>query len=363
MRSIDVLRRWMMRAGAAVLFAHLPLAAASAQSAAADDAARCTAIADDQERLRCYDHALKRVAPAQGAQPLGETSNTRHVVFPHETGATGTSRSVADSLLDSRWELDPASKKGEFRIRAYKPVYLLPAFYTSDTNQTPSSPAPGRTVTTPRELQSIEAVYQLSLKTKLWQNIFGDNGDLWTGYTQVSHWQIYNEAQSRPFSETNYEPELMLMFRTNYDVLGWKGRLFGLSVNHQSNGQSLPLSRSWNRVMLNVGFEREGWSLMLRPWWRVRDDNDDNPDISDYIGRADLQLVHEWNGHEFALMARHTLRGGERSRGALQFDWAFPISGDLRGHVQLFDGYGQSLIDYNHRAWYLGVGLSLIEWY
>jgi len=324
-------------------------------------AEQCVDIAGDADRLLCYDRALGRQAPAPAA-PVAETPARNSAgVFRREPDRT--EHPLVASLLDSRWELDEASKQGEFHIRAYKPVYLLPVFYTSNTNQTPSSPAPNRTVTASRNLQSIETVYQLSLKTKLWENILGDNGDLWTGYTQTSHWQIYHGSESRPFSETNYEPELMLMFRTNYQALGWDGRLLGFGVDHQSNGQSDPLSRSWNRVMLNLGFERDGWTLLLRPWWRIPDSNDDNPDISDYMGRGDLQLVHVWNDQQFSLMARHSLRFGDRSHGALQFDWAFPISGELRGHVQMFDGYGQSLIDYNHKAWYLGVGLSLLEWY
>lgn len=332
----------------------------TAAEAATDDALHCVGLSEDASRLACYDRAMKRA----GTPPPRPAAATRNEVFPLErTAEAGSEPTFAASLLDSRWELDEATKQGEFRIRAYKPVYLLPMFYTSRTNQFPSTPADGRTATQRRDLQPFELVYQLSLKTKLWENVFGDNGDLWAGYTQFSHWQVYNEAHSHPFSETNYEPELMLAFRTDYDVLGWKGRLFGLSVDHQSNGQGLPLSRSWNRAMLNVGFERDGWTLMLRPWWRLPESNDDNPDISDHIGRFDLQLVHEWNGHEFALMARHTLRGGERSRGAVQFDWAFPLSGELRGHLQWFDGYGQSLIDYNRRAWYLGLGISLLEWY
>ena len=185
------------------------------------------------------------------------------------------------------------------------------------------------------------------------------------GYTQVSHWQLYAQDQSRPFRETTYEPDATLMFRTDYNVLGWNGRLFGIGLDHQSNGRSNPLSRSWNRVMLNIGFERDGWTLMFRPWVRLHEsrDVDDNPDISDYMGRGDVQLVRVWKGNEFSLRARHTLRGGDDSRGALEFDWAFPIVEELRGHVQLFDGYGESLIDYNHRAWYFGVGVSLLEWY
>lgn len=339
----------------------IPLALALAMHAVAavaatGDAASCRDIADDGARLRCYDAAFE----GPGGTPVARRQLPRSaVVYPHDEERNAR----PDSLLDSRWELDEASKKGEFHMRAYKPVYILPVYATSRMNQFPSSPAADRTASESRNLQPFEMLYQLSLKTKLWENVFGDNGDLWAGYTQVSHWQIYDEAHSRPFSETNYEPELMLAFRTDFNVLGWNGRLFGIGVNHQSNGRGNPLSRSWNRAILDFGFERDGWALMLRPWWRIPDGTDDNPDISDYVGRADLRLVREWNEHEFALMARHTLRGGERSRGALQFDWAFPISGELRGHLQLFNGYGQSLLDYNHRAWYLGIGVSLLEWY
>jgi phospholipase A1 len=118
-------------------------------------------------------------------------------------------------------------------------------------------------------------------------------------------------------------------------------------------------------VIFDIGLDRDDWALVLRPWWRIPEsrDVDDNPDIDDYMGRGDVQLTHLWNGHEFSLLARHSLRGGDRSHGALEFDWAFPIVDELRGHVQVFDGYGESLIDYNHRAWYLGLGVSLLEWY
>ncbi|MBB5883023.1 phospholipase [Xanthomonas sp. LMG 8992] len=349
----------------------------------------CVAISSDAARLACYDQALsRRTADPQAADAAAQAASERQkqqldASVPGDAGVAERTRQRAaaifkqdrydstianagkGSLLDSRWELAKDSKLGTFQLRAYKPVYLLPAFWTSKKNELPSSPNPVNTVTTAEPLDSVEAKFQLSFKTKIVENIFGDNGDLWGGYTQSSRWQVYNSEQSRPFRETNYEPELMLVFRNNYSLFGWKGRMTGIQLTHQSNGRSDPLSRSWNRAMLNIGLDRDNWALVLRPWYRIPESRkqDNNPDIEDYMGRGDATLIYNRNGHEVALMARHSLRGGDRSHGAVQLDWGFPISNLLRGHVQVFDGYGESMIDYNHRATYVGVGISLLEWF
>ena len=67
--------------------------------------------------------------------------------------------------------------------------------------------------------------------------------------------------------------------------------------------------------------------------------------------------------HEFAALLRHSLRGGDRSRGSVQLDWAFPIRGNLRARAQLFHGYAENLIDYDFLTTRIGFGISLIEWY
>jgi len=251
-----------------------------------------------------------------------------------------------------------------FQMRAYKPVYLLPAFWSSDPNEVPSSPNPDNTALAPENLSSVETKFQISFKTKFAENLFGDNGDLWGAYTQNSRWQVYNADQSRPFRETNYEPEVMLVFRNNYRLGGWRGRMAGISLNHQSNGRGDPFSRSWNRVILSAGIDRENWAFVVRPWWRISDGSDDNnPDMEDFMGRGDAMLVYSKNGHEFAVLGRHSLRGVDKSHGALQLDWGFPIDRTLRGRVQVFHGYGESMIDYNHKATYVGLGISLLEWF
>lgn len=337
----------------------------------------CAALEISAERLACYDTLFKipvtdkpaivserRAAAEIAPEPdnlkakIGQTVSN---IYASE----GSKLTPNLSLLDSRWELSPESKLGTWNIRSYQPVYLMPGFWTSKKNEFPQSENPENTVKEDHNLTSTEAKFQLSLKTKAVENILGDNGDLWLGYTQSSRWQVYNSEESRPFRETNYEPEASLIFRTNYDLLGLNWRMLGLTINHQSNGRSDPLSRSWNRVMLNLGFEKDNFALMVRPWYRFEEkrEDDNNPEIKNYIGRGDMTAFYRYKEHDFSLMLRHTLKGGDENRGAVQFDWSFPISGRLRGQFQLFDGYGESLIDYNHRATYIGLGVSLMNWF
>lgn len=311
---------------AAFGLASSPLASQIASEPATPRA--CAALVSDSERLACYDLAMSRVVEA--------VTSSR-------------------SLLDRRWELEPASKLGTFSMRGYQPIYVLPWVGSTDVNDSDS----------PISTDHSELEFQISWKTKAWQGVFGDVGDLWLAYTQSSRWQIYDGSNSRPFRESNYEPEILMVFATRYRILGWDARLLSIGLDHESNGRDSPRSRSWNRVTAAVGLERGVWTLTLKPWWRVPEGarEDDNPDIEDHIGRAEVLLVRHVGHHEFAALLRHSLRGGDASRGAVQLDWAFPIRGNLRAHAQLFHGYGESLIDYDFRSTRIGVGISLIEWY
>ncbi len=336
----------------------------------------CAALEISAERLACYDSLFKIaitdkpviVSERRAAEIAPEPDNLKAKIgqtVSNIYASEGSKLTPNLSLLDSRWELSPESKLGTWNIRSYQPIYLMPGFWTSKKNEFPQSENPQNTVEEDQNLTSIEAKFQLSLKTKAVENILGNNGDLWLGYTQSSRWQVYNSEESRPFRETNYEPEASFVLRTNYDLFGLNWRMLGLTINHQSNGRSDPLSRSWNRVMLNLGFEKDNFALMVRPWYRFEEnrDDDNNPEIKNYIGRGDMTAFYRHNEHDFSLMLRHTLKGGDDNRGAIQFDWSFPISGRLRGQFQLFDGYGESLIDYNHRATYVGLGVSLMNWF
>jgi phospholipase A1 len=334
-------------------------------SAHAIDMDECRATEDDLKRLACYDAASGRIIKNDQQKTVVKDDPamvSKIAVLP--TKLDDTRPGTRPSSLDERWDLDGNPDPALFTLRPYKPVYILPVFYSSSPNTHPTSPNPANDATLKGPLDHLEGKFQLSLKAKMLDNVLVDHGSLWFGYTQSSRWQVYNHATSRPFRETNYEPELIYTAPTHYSLFGVDGKMVGLSLTHQSNGRDIPQSRSWNRVIGQVGFESGNWTALVRPWLRIREkaDKDDNSDILDYVGRGEVVLIRKLDNQQVAITLRHTLRGGDKSRGSVAVDWAFPVYGYLKGHVQVFTGYGESLIDYNRRQTSVGVGLSLLEW-
>ena len=263
--------------------------------------------------------------------------------------------------LSELWELDDQHHRGTFLITSYKPIYFTLAKFSSDTNKNPRSENSEKAVPEMLDLNPIEAKFQVSLKTKIFHNMLWGKADLWAGYTQRAYWQIYNKEQSRPFRELNYEPELILNFPIKFSVLGFEAKMIGAAIVHESNGQSDPTSRSWNRMAFHMGLERHDWQVMLKPWFRIGSKIDDNPQISDFVGRGEASVSYDWGRQRFTAIGRHSMRFGANRRGSLQLNWSFPIVKNFSGHIQFFDGYGETLIDYNHRQTTIGLGVSLIN--
>ena len=203
--------------------------------------------------------------------------------------------------------------------------------------------------------------FQLSLKTQLWPGLVGDSS-LWFAYTQQSYWQIYaNSEASAPFRETNYQPELIWSFPTDFNFLGLRGRTVNLALNHQSNGQSDPLSRSWNRVTGEVVFEGERTMYSVKSWVRIDDpDVDNNPNIEDYMGRIELGWAYKGDNYVVDAWFKNNLASDNRS--SIEVNWAFPLAQHLRGYVQLYSGYGENMIDMENRNTRIGIGLALTDW-
>lgn len=272
---------------------------------------------------------------------------------------------IDNSSLTERWLIKNDTAKS-FKIVPYKPVYLLPVNYIDDINNSPKSDNPLNTVTEPSEFINPELTFQLSFKTRMVR--INKNKklkvDLWLAYTQLSKWQFYNGANSRPFRETNYEPEGLVVVPVNYKIFGLQGVYLGVGFNHQSNGRSNPLSRSWNRITFQAGWETDHWSVVLNPWIRIQEDaiEDNNPGIENYVGRAELLTAFSKDRHSASLALRHSLNTGHNNRGSLRLHYSYQIFDNLALLLQVFHGYGENLIDYNHKQTTVGIGFSLVRW-
>lgn len=271
--------------------------------------------------------------------------------------ATATPAEEEGSAIDRRMALEWETEDNPFVITPHRPTYLLPLSYNDRVNDTPYE-----NTVQPLIAEHNEAKFQFSFKVPLFKGLLFGEGFLSFGYTQQSYWQAYNGNYSSPFRETNHEPELLATYPVSYQVLGLEGRLLELSFNHQSNGRSEPLSRSWNRIMLDIILEKDDFYLSLKPWMRIPEpeENDDNPDIEDYLGNFELRALRLYRDHSFGIMLRNNLQSN--NRGAVQLDYTFPIRKRLNGYVQLFNGYGESLIDYDHYSNRIGIGIMLTNW-
>jgi phospholipase A1 len=280
------------------------------------------------------------------------------------------------SELSRFWELETGTACDTFSIRGYRPISLS-LIGSNSVNTQPTSANPLNNADTAQPFRRTETRIQLSVRTKILQGLLTRGhptarDSLWFGYTQQSYWQLFNPDLSRPFRVTDHEPEIVYVLPTDAPLPGgWRLRYSGVGVVHQSNGQSLPLSRSWNRVYLMTGMEHgHDFNVRARVWQRIPEKlgNDDNPDISNYVGRAELSAF--WNPNRentLGLTLRHSLRSN--ANGSVRVEWLRTLGqGDspraasgLRLHTQLFSGYGDSLLDYNRRRTVLSVGLSLVD--
>jgi phospholipase A1/A2 len=263
-------------------------------------------------------------------------------------------------VLTQRREEERQTYTNQYAITPHRPNYLLLASYAEHR---PSNASFARDDKDDDAAQKAEAKFQISLKAPLWLDAFGGAGDFFVGYTQRSFWQTYNTGASAPFRETDYEPEVWFRRTINQPFLGWNVSAVSLGFNHQSNGRGHDFSHSWNRIIGTVALERESTGLIIRPWWRIPESkaHDDNPDMTKYMGRFDITMIKKYGSQSFELMVRNNLHTRD-NKGALQVGWSFPLTDRLRGYVQWFTGYGESLIDYNVRQNTIGAGIQLVDW-
>jgi phospholipase A1 len=318
---------------AMVLFASLFSVSAFAQSMDQSCFLEVLADADDSTtvgelRALCRDRPSDE-APAPAAKPVPV---------------------YEQSALEERLAYEETGKDRPFVITAHQPSYIL----WSSVDEINVDPFLALEPTA--QLDDSEMMFQLSIKAPIWQNMFGSDIDGYFGYTTKSYWQLFNDDFSAPFRETNYQPELFVRKVRNLDssfgIAGWD-----LSLNHESNGRAEPLSRSWNRVMGRAGLQlNPKLTLFARAWWRIPEDEEDdnNPNMYHYYGYGDVRAVWTPNRNTFTAL----LRPGTEEF-SYELTWSFPISRVFRVYALYYNGYGESMIDYNYKNERIAIGIAL----
>lgn len=307
-------------------------------------------VGEIREICQLQMQAESSESPTDNAQSVAQSP----AATDESSVITETSAVSRRSMFERAEDLNP------FVILPHRPNYIIFSNNTASPNQAPFEAAnSSRNV----DFQPWETKFQISLKAPVYRGVFGDHGDLFVAYTNRSFWQMFNKEGSAPFRDSNHEPEAWLEFENDYELLGFKNSLIRTGLSHQSNGQSGALSRSWNRLYADFVFERNNLYLSVKPWWRIPegDSNDDNPDIERYMGNVEFSALYKYGEHNFDVMVRNNLRGGD-NRGAVQFGWSFPLFKKFRGYVQWFNGYGESLIDYDAHSNSIGFGIQFSDW-
>ncbi|MEZ5651517.1 MAG: phospholipase A [Burkholderiaceae bacterium] len=246
----------------------------------------------------------------------------------------------------------------------HRPNYLMPASWARGFSTDEASS------------RSLEVQFQVSLKMPFTLPALRGRPDLpvlFFAYTGTAWWQAYDQDRSSPFREYNHAPELFMQWPLNRSFGGLTARKLDTGFEHQSNGRPAPRSRSWNRLFAQIDFDyRERYWVSLRSWWRIPEDakpfegaadGDDNPDILRYLGYGALRFGYAGPSLSWNAMLRHGLRHG--GKGALEVNVSYPTGFNPRTRwlLRWFDGYGDSLVDYNRRVQRLGIGLMLNDWY
>lgn len=289
----------------------------------------------EKEPQKPLEEVIINEPPLEKPHPsdkISITNGLNHIKNSFETVHDTQTNNTIEQILSSSFDLYP-----------YKENYLLPFSYDFKNRL---------------NRDQTEAKFQISVKKPITYDLFGLKETLYFGYTQKSFWQIY--AHSSPFRETNYQPEIYLLVPfEDQTISSLKAYKFGYL--HESNGQSTH-SRSWDRFYLEGYFQTQNLFFVPRIWVRVpeKNSNDDNPDIEEYLGYGDLNILYAYKEHTFKLLLRNNLKLNHKNKGFVELNWSFPLFGSPNNFafVQLSSGYGDSLIDYDKEINRIGFGIS-----
>jgi phospholipase A1 len=229
-----------------------------------------------------------------------------------------------------------------YNISAYKTNYFLPLSYRyGGTYENTNTHIP----------KDYETEFQFSFRYDITSDLMG-LGEIYTlAYTQKSFWQLY--VTSAYFRESNYEPEFFITFPSLFNSHKYGVKAISFAFTHESNGRGGAEERSWNRVSVSSVFQYKYLFTKVKLWTSWSSALEYNEDLLDYLGYGYVKFILPYKKHIFSLKVT--------TKGSLEANYSYPAFGrdDVFFYVKTYNGYGESLIDYDHYVNKVGFGFSL----
>lgn len=276
---------------------------------------------------------------------LAEFSSNRLLISVSDS-ADPIAAMTAGSLVETPPEMDPMPEN-EPALSAYEPVYFLVG-----------------------GLGGFDAQFQLSFKYRLFDpesvpvKLLPVLSGLHFGYSQTSLWDL--SADSKPLRDTSYRPSLFWQSRLDETAIG--PAYLRAGYEHESNGKDGLNSRSIDMLFVQPIWQKnfaDGNSLLFLPRFYGYLRREDRPDIAGYRGYVDWMFRY---GDERDWLMTSRIRTGTAGHMSTQLDFSKPLRNRLFAHTggflhfQLFNGYGDSILDYNLRSpTQLRAGFSIVR--
>lgn len=187
--------------------------------------------------------------------------------------------------------------------------------------------------------------FQISIAQKLTRSVLPWHTYIFLMYTQKTFWNVFEK--SLPMHDLNFNPGI-----------GWskpffnKDRYVGkltLLLEHESNGRDSIQSRSWNRISIGGSVLIDPWIMVHGKVWIPIIDGQNNRDILNYCGIYQTGVEIATPDRKFIWDITFVKRKGWNLNfnTIFEFSWRFHKKSNQYFFLQYYNGYGESLLDYN----------------
>lgn len=227
------------------------------------------------------------------------------------------------------------SLRNEFDNGPYFGLYK-DNYFTVGTTVLPGQP-PSKT--------NSDVKFQISIAQRLTKSTLPWHTFLFLMYTQKTFWNVFEE--SLPMRDLNFNPGIGIS-KPFFNKDRYVGKLT-LLLEHESNGRDGEDSRSWNRISFSGSTLIDDWLMVHAKFWIPIIDGQNNRDILKYAGIFQSGVVVTTPNKKFGFALTLVKRGNWKLdfNTIFEFNWLYHRKSNQYFFVQYYNGYGESLLDYN----------------